>query len=155
MMEFTNLVTDEARLPSPDGKANGGQGGTLPIDLLQTFLLVLAPFAPHVTEELWSRCNVSIIRDLKHEPVQDYLSIHQQRWPTYDQKYLVEDTVTVVVQVNGKLRDSLQIDIESASIQEKVEAISKSSEKVKKYLDGVNIRKIIFVPGRIINFVVG
>lgn len=141
MMEFTNLVTDE--------------GGTLPIDLLQTFLLVLAPFAPHVTEELWSRCNTSKVHDPESKSGQTNWSIHQQHWPSYDKKYLTEDAVMMVVQVNGKLRDSVQIDVESASIQEKVEAISKSSEKVQKYLDGVNVRKIIFVPGRIINFVVG
>ncbi len=137
MMEFTNLVADE--------------NGTLSPELLKTFLLVLAPYAPHLTEELWSRLKAA---DSRREASGQLWSIHQQAWPGYDKHYLVEDTVTVVIQVNGKLRDSMQIDIESVSSQEKVEAKARLSEKVQKFLGESKIRKVIFVRGKVINFVI-
>jgi len=127
MMEFTNVVAEG--------------NSSLSSELLKTFLLVLAPYAPHLAEELWEKAGGAF-------------SIHQQPWPAYDEKYLVEDTVTVIIQINGKLRDSIQIDTESASVQEKIEAKAKSSEKVQKYLKGINVRKIIFVPKKLLNFVI-
>lgn len=127
MMEFTNLVADS--------------GGALSKELLQKFLLILAPFAPHLTEELWSKAGGKF-------------SIHHQPWPAYDPAFLVDDRVTIVVQVNGKLRDSIQIDRVSAGNQKKVEAIARASEKVKKFLNTGKAKKVIFVPGRLINFVV-
>ncbi|MEK7532880.1 MAG: leucine--tRNA ligase [Patescibacteria group bacterium] len=126
-MEFTNLVADE--------------GGSLTIPMLKAFLLILAPYAPHLTEELWSRLGGKF-------------SIHHQPWPTYDPAKLVEETIPVVIQVNGKLRDTLQIDVESASNQEKIEATARSSEKVQKFIKDQTVRKVIFVPARLINFVI-
>ncbi len=141
MMEFTNLVADGS--------------GTLSLALLRTFLLVLAPYAPHLTEELWSRCMSAEHQDASKEARDDVKwSVHQQAWPTFDAAYLVEDTVTVVIQVNGKLRDAVEIDIESAGVQKKVEAIARASEKVQKFLNGAEIRKTIFVPKKLVNFVV-
>lgn len=127
MMEFTNCVADN--------------NGTLPLPMLKDFLVILAPFAPYLTEELWERAGGTF-------------SIHKQVWPKYDEKYLTEQSVPVVIQVNGKLRDTVYIDIESASNQEKVEAISLTSEKAQKFLGGEKPRKIIFVPGKLINYVV-
>lgn len=137
MMEFTNLVADE--------------GGTLPLSMLKTFLLILAPYAPHITEELWHRC---IAVSTEDPAPGDRWSVHQQLWPSYEPKMLVEETISVIVQVNGKLRDTIEVDIESASNQKKIEAIAQDSEKVKKFIGGQNLRKIIFVPGKLINFVV-
>lgn len=137
MMEFTNLVSDH--------------GGTLPVFLLKMFVLVLAPYAPHLAEELWERC-------LAHDQVGNQpgagMSVHHQLWPEFDAKYLVENQVSMAVQVNGRLRDTIQIDIESSSNQKKIEANAQSSENVRKYIEGKEIRKIIFVPGKLINFVV-
>ncbi|HLD24504.1 MAG TPA: leucine--tRNA ligase [Patescibacteria group bacterium] len=133
MMEFTNLIAEQGSPPA--------QAGALPKELLRKFLLILAPYAPHLAEELWSR-------------VGGEFSIHHQPWPVFDPALLIEDRVTVVVQVNGKLRDSIEIDRVNASRQEKVEAISKSSEKVQKFLGNTPVRKIIFVSGKLINFVV-
>ncbi len=136
MMEFTNLVSDE--------------GGTLPITMLKDFLLILAPYAPHLTEELWSRLNAE---DPRRNAPGERWSIHHQSWPSYDPKYLLEDTISVVVQVNGKFRDTIEIDTENASSQEKIEAKARSSEKVQKFLKGARFKKIIFVPKKLMNFV--
>ncbi len=171
MMEFTNLVSDEARLqaterpPVTRGEAlragsDDGQGGSLPISMLKEFLLILAPYAPHLTEELWQRCtnyDLGLTNKNNHKSYfinrKSFESIHQQSWPLYDPALLVEKAITVVVQVNGKLRDTLEIDIVSASNKEKVEANARSSEKVKKCIAGQSIRRIIFVPAQLINFV--
>jgi len=137
MMELTNLIADE--------------GGTLPSSMLKTFLLILAPYAPHITEELWYRSVTAVAGSPASE---DRWSVHQQLWPSYEPNMLVEETISIIVQVNGKLRDTVAVDIESASNQKKIEAIVQSSEKVKKFLGEQNPRKIIFVPGKLINFVI-
>lgn len=136
MMEFTNLVNDH--------------GGTLPVPLLKMFLLILAPYAPHLAEELWSRAEAVEHGDAKGNA---FRSIHQQSWPVFDPQYLTEESITVVVQVNGKTKGSIVIDTESASFQEKIEAAVRDSAKMRKYIEAGDIRKIIFVPGRLINFV--
>ncbi len=136
MMEFTNVVYDH--------------GGTLPLSLLQMFVLILAPFAPHLSEELWQRLIMASNAQNKGKTAS---SVHRQLWPTYDASMLVEGVVPMIIQVNGKLRDTLSIDVDSASNQEKVEANARTSENVRKYIDGKTIRKIIFVPGKLINFV--
>lgn len=137
MMEFTNMVSDE--------------GGTLSLPMLKTFLLILAPYAPYITEELWSRCQ---IKEGKTGSTSKLWSVHAQVWPVYDPTKLVEETIPVIVQVNGKLRDTLYIDTESASNKEKIEAKARGSEKVKKYLDEAKVRKIIVIPSKLINFVI-
>ena len=80
-------------------------------------------------------------------------SIHTQPWPTYDPKYLVEDEVTIVVQVNGKVRDSFQVQSAKCKVQSFIKEEARRREKVKKYLDGKSVRKVIYVEGKIINFV--
>jgi leucyl-tRNA synthetase len=106
---------------------------------LETLLQLLAPFAPHMAEELWSQ--------LGHEE-----SIHTVQWPAYDEKLLVQDTATLVIQVNGKLRGQIEV---SANVDEvtAVEA-AKSHDKVAGYLKDATIRKTIYVPGKLVNFVV-
>ena len=102
-------------------------------------LLMLAPGAPHITEELWQQTG--------HE-----YSIHNQTWPEWDESLAKDEEVTLVVQVNGKLRDRITV---SASITE-AEAKEKamSSEKVKTYLEGKTVIKEVYVPGKLLNIVV-
>jgi leucyl-tRNA synthetase len=102
-------------------------------------LQLLAPFTPHITEELWTQMGQEG-------------SVHTSEWPTYDEKYLVSDTVTIVVQVNGKLRGQLELpaDAEESTV---VEA-AKADQKVRSWLEGKEIRKSIYVPGKLVNFVV-
>ncbi|HMH31185.1 MAG TPA: class I tRNA ligase family protein, partial [Methylomirabilota bacterium] len=102
-------------------------------------LQLIAPFAPHIAEELWSELG------------QDG-SIHISEWPAYDEKYLVEDTVTIAVQVNGKLRGEVQVAADAGEAT--VVKAAQEHEKAATYLDGQTIRKTIYVPGKIVNFVI-
>ncbi len=106
----------------------------------ETFIKLLSPFAPHVTQELW------------HLLSSTASYIFMQDWPLYQDKYLTEEKVNIAVQVNGKLRDTIQVKLEQLGDKEFVENLAKDSEKVKKYLESV--KKVIYVEGRIINFVV-
>ncbi len=108
-------------------------------EAVKTLLLLLAPTAPHFTEELWQRTG--------HK-----YSIHNQRWPQWDEELAKDEEITLVVQVNGKLRDRFSV---SASITEaEIERMAMESEKVKAHLEGKKILKRIYVPGRLMNFVV-
>jgi len=112
-------------------------------------LLLLAPFAPHMTEEIWQSL---LSTDNKNND--SFSSIHQQNFPVYEQTYLVEDEVSIIVQVNGKMRDQLQITNYELRMKEKVEDKARELEKVKKYIENKGIKKIIYVEGKVINFVI-
>lgn len=104
----------------------------------ETFLILLAPFAPHVTEELWAT--------LGHTD-----SIHKQTWPQFDPTQVLEESVTVVVQVLGKMRGS--VEIAAGSTEEIVKTQALKDANVAKYLEGKEVIKVIFVKDRLINFV--
>lgn len=106
---------------------------------LTSFARLLAPFAPHIAEELW--------HDLGGET-----SVHTTEWPAWDEKYLVSDTMKIVVQVNGKVR--VTIEVASDASKEQVMEAAKANEKVATYLDGNSIKKSIYVPKKLVNFVV-
>ena len=105
---------------------------------------LLAPFAPHAAEELW------------HEvrgPAAAELLLADQPWPTFDPALVAADTVTIAVQVNGKLRGEVRAAAEAGEAE--VRALAEALEKVKGYLAGKAVRKVVFVPKRLMNFVVG
>jgi leucyl-tRNA synthetase len=107
-------------------------------EAIDHLLLLLSPIAPHITEELWER---------RGKPY----SIHQQPWPSWDKQIAKEETVTLVVQVNGRVRDKILV---SAGNDEKeLKEIALASEKVKKWLEGNAPRKVIVVRGRLVNIV--
>ena len=108
-------------------------------ECVEKFLLVLAPIAPHLSEEMWERTG------------RPY-SIHQQSFPSWDDDLAAEDTVTLVVQVNGKVRDRLEVpvDIEEEAAQE----LALASPRIRSYTEGKAISKAIYVPGRLVNLVV-
>lgn len=106
---------------------------------LENLLLLLAPFAPHMTEELW--------RDLGKEE-----SIHRQSWPVYQEEYTVEDKVTVVIQVNGKVRGKIEVIADLA--KEEMESAALAEEKIAAAVAGKNIVKVIVVPNKLVNIVV-
>jgi leucyl-tRNA synthetase len=103
----------------------------------RTFLKLLAPFAPHMAEDLWAS------RGEKR-------SIHISPWPQYDDVHLHDDMVTMVIQVNGKVRAHMQV---SASISEE-EAKTEGEKLIAKWLEGKNVTKMVFVRSRLVNFVV-
>lgn len=107
----------------------------------KTFLKLLAPFAPHITEELWAQ-------------VGGKYSIHQQSFPEFDSKYLQTQQVQVVVQVNGKLRDTLLIDKDIVRNREDVEKLATEADNAKRFLEGKTVKRIVHVEGKLINFVI-
>lgn len=105
----------------------------------KTLLKLLAPFAPHVTEEIW--------RDLGHEE-----SIHTSDWPKWEEKNLLRDEVTYAVQVNGKVRGEIRV---SKDLEEKeIEKLAQAEPDVAKWLTGKSVKKIIVVPKKIVNIVI-
>ncbi|MCY3965165.1 MAG: leucine--tRNA ligase [Acidobacteria bacterium] len=112
---------------------------TVPRQTLMTFLKVLSPFAPHLAEELWSRLGA------------EGLICHQD-WPAYDPALVVDETINVVVQVMGKKRDVLQVD--AGADRATLEELALGSEKARRFMDGKEPRKVIVVPGRLVNIVV-
>jgi len=126
LMELTNVISDK-----------GADKETL-----KTLCLLLAPFAPHLSEEIWV--------EILGQP----FSVHKANWPKYDDSLIVSDTVTIVIQINGKLRSQLVISSKQSNIQGDVETLSKKDENVAKWLKGHDIKKVIFVPGKLINFVI-
>ncbi len=105
---------------------------------IQSYLQLLAPFAPHITEELWSQ--------LGHET-----SIHTSEWPTHDEQYLIADTITIALQVNGKLRG--QITVATGANKDDILAQAKADAKVVAHLEGKSVKKEIYVPGKLVNLV--
>jgi leucyl-tRNA synthetase len=122
MMVFTNEMTKLDRRPKA---------------LLESFVLLLAPFAPHISEELWERFG--------HVP-----SIAQQSWPTYDPDLVVSDRMTIPIQVNGKLRGKIEVDVGAS--RQKIEAAA--WEQVQEWVLGKLLKKVIYVENKLINFVV-
>jgi len=105
----------------------------------EIFLTLLSPFAPHIADELWER-------------IGNTESIFLSEWPEADPALLVADIVTIVVQVNGKVRDSFEVPADISEDELKAKALA--SEKVKSYLDGKEPKRVIVVPGKLVNIVV-
>ncbi len=122
------------------------QAEQLPARELATFLHLLNPFAPHISEELFSQLGARF---------PNYASglLAHQPWPDHDESYLVEDEIQLVIQVNGKVRDRILVSAEAT--EEDLKALALESEKVKQFADGKTVRKVIVVPGKLINIVVG
>ena len=106
---------------------------------LESLLQILAPFAPHITEELW--------HELGHTD-----TIHVNHWPKWDEKYLKSDTITIIVQVNGKLRSKLKLPVDTD--RQGVEEAALADENVQKFTNNKPPKKMVYVPGKLVNIVV-
>jgi len=124
MMIFTNAMQDKEMLNK---------------QCMAEFLKILAPFAPHLAEELW-------------ENLGNKTSIHLEKWPQYDEKYLVENTMTIVFSINGKPRDTVQVAKDTT--KDVLEKMAMENEKIKRNIEGKKIVKVIVVPNKMINIVV-
>ncbi|MGI6576068.1 MAG: leucine--tRNA ligase [bacterium] len=122
-----------------DQTAVADQNRELVREAVETTVLLLAPFAPHLTEELWHRLGYSD-------------TIHRHEWPSYDRDSLQQETVNVVIQINGKLRDRLQVPVDIA--QGELEKQALALPRIVELTTGKQIVKIIHVPGRLVNIVV-
>ncbi len=124
MMEFTNFFTrSESR----------------PISAMKPFLILLSPYAPHLCEELWSHLGESD-------------SIAAQTWPSWDEAALVESSIEVPIQINGKVKTKIRVAADAS--KETIAETALADDKVKTMLDGKTIVKQIVVPGRLVNLVV-
>ena len=124
MMEFTNAMTaSEVR----------------PRSVMEPFVLLLSPFAPHIAEELWEL--------LGHGETLAY-----RAWPTYDEAHLIENEIEIPVQINGKVRARIKIPAEGD--QATMQQLAETDEQVQHHLEGKQVIKVIAVPGRMVNFVV-
>jgi leucyl-tRNA synthetase len=118
---------------------------TIPLTAIREFLVLLNPFAPHISSELWQK--------LTEKFADSRADVTQQSWPVYDERLLVEDEVEVVIQINGKLRDRVKMPI--AATDEELKAIALSNPKVQERIVGKAVRKVIVVPKKLVNIVVG
>jgi leucyl-tRNA synthetase len=116
-----------------------------PREVLQQFLILLQPFAPHLAEELFAK--VEATSGTKHPP------LAYCPWPSFDPALLVESTIEIPVQVNGKLRDRITVPAEITDSELETRALA--SDKLKPFLEGKTVKKIIIVPKRLVNIVVG
>lgn len=110
-------------------------------EAVETLIKLLAPFAPHMAEELWV------------EVLGNKFSVHTSEWPKYDAELAKESQNVIVVQVNGRLRQQLTIDNQQLTNKEEIEKLAKKDPKVAKWLEGKNILKTIYIPRKLINFV--
>ncbi len=131
MMEFSNELRE--------WKQTGLVNHPIWQECILTFVKLLAPFTPHIAEELWARLG------------QPY-SVHTQAWPEWDPELAKEETFELVVQVNGRVRDRIQAPVDIT--EEQARELALRSEKVQRFLDGKKPKRIIYVPGRLINIVV-
>ena len=122
MMEFVNLAEKEG----------------VAVEDFRTFLIVLSPFAPHIAEALW--------KELDGEEL-----VVTRQWPSYDSELLEEDTVQIIVQVNGRVRDQLAMPRDTS--EDHVRAAAERSERVQKWLGGKKVTNVVFVKDRLVNFV--
>src|SRR5207248_1399581 len=111
-------------------------------DAVETLLLLLAPMAPHTTEELWQE---------RRAGAGAFTSVHQQPWPTFDPALTVDDIIIVVVQVNGKVRDKLEVAPDIA--EDEVRRLALASVKVQAAMEGRPLKKFIYVKGRLASVV--
>jgi leucyl-tRNA synthetase len=116
---------------------------TKSVSALRTLLLLLNPFAPHLTSELWQTLAEKF-------PGADG-EITAQRWPKYDEALLIEDEIEIVLQVNGKLRDKITVALEATNAE--IEAAAVANQKVQNAVGGQAIRKVVVVPKKLVNVV--
>ena len=117
---------------------------TKPLSVLKPFLQLLAPFAPHIAEELWARLHATF--------GQAATSLAYAPWPKFDPALLVESEMEIPVQVNGKFRDTIKVAVDADNAT--IEAAAKASEKVQPFIAGKTIKKVIIVPKRMVNLIV-
>ena len=118
---------------------NAYKADSLPLEYVEGLVKLLSPVVPHITEELWSK--------LGHVG-----SIAYAKWPTYDESKLVEDVVEIVIQINGKVRQHLQVSKDAS--REELQALALNDERIKQELVDKEVKKVIAVPGKLVSIVV-
>ncbi|HZO87236.1 MAG TPA: leucine--tRNA ligase [Chthonomonadaceae bacterium] len=138
LMKFTNDLSQFRN--ALGSKAPTDTQATLLSEVLETLTLLLSPITPHLADEFWERLGKEGFT-------------YKQPWPQYNPEIAAEEAITIVVQVNGKLRDRLVVAAETPTAE--VERLALESEKVRAELNGKQVRKVIAVPGKLVNVVIG
>jgi leucyl-tRNA synthetase len=117
------------------------QAGALVVSrqAIETLIVILSPFTPHAAEELWGLTGKTT-------------SILKQAWPVFDPQLIVEDAMQIVIQVNGKLRDQITVPVDAN--EDEIKSKAQGAEKVVQHIQGKTIKKIIYVPKKLVNIVV-
>ena len=141
-VEFNTIISTLMELLNNmvDAKRNGAGHSPEWREILEIYLLMMAPAVPHIAEELWT------------EQLGNEYSVHNQNWPEADSELMAVEEITLIVQVNGKLRDRIVVPVDIS--KEEAEKIALASPEAEPYLEGKEIRKVIVVPGRLVNIVV-
>ena len=138
--EFNTIVSGLMELSNylQEARAQGAAAAPVWKEVTSIYLRMLAPICPHISEELWQRLGLPY-------------SIHTQSWPKLDEQATEEDEITIVLQVNGKLRDKLMVPVDIT--EDKIKELALANTTVQKYLEGAAPRKVIYVPGKLVNIV--
>jgi leucyl-tRNA synthetase len=139
-LQFNTAVSELMKLSNAMGEHLADACDPVALEALRTLLLLLAPFAPHLAEELWSRLEGSASG-----------SVHRQSWPVADPVALVRDTVPLVIQVKGKVRGNL--DVPADADKATLEKLALESDIAAKWLEGKAPSRVIVVPGKLVNLV--
>lgn len=139
-MSFNTAIAAQMELVNElyKSKTNGMKGESWQFTL-NALIQLMAPFAPHIAEELWQQ--------MGHETL-----VHMTQWPAWDDNLLVEDTMNIVLQVNGKVR--AEISVASGASREDIESQALANERVQEFTQGKEPKRVIYVPGRLVNIVV-
>jgi leucyl-tRNA synthetase len=117
---------------------------TIPLSAMRAFLILLNPFAPHISSELWERLTAAF-GDTRGD-------VSQQSWPAYDERLLIEDEIEIVIQINGKLRD--RVKMPTVTTEEELKRVALSNSKVQERIAGKAVRNVIVVRKKLVNIVV-
>ncbi|MFZ5932778.1 MAG: class I tRNA ligase family protein, partial [Patescibacteria group bacterium] len=138
LMEFVNLLEEKAQ-----GKIK--RGGKIRCaewdEALKSLALMLAPLAPHLAEEVWV------------EVLGQKFSIHTHPWPKFNPLIAKEEEIELVIQINGKLRGTLSVGKDESLVRGEMEKLARKEPNIAKWLKGREVKKVVFVPGKLINFV--
>ncbi len=139
--EFNTIVSSLMELMNEMYKAHQNGAGNSPVwnEVLEIYTLMLAPICPHIAEELWAKLG---------KPY----SVHTQSWPIVDEEAATEEVTTLIIQVNGKLRDRIFVPVNISDDDARQEALA--SDAIQKVLEGKVPRQVIVVPGRLVNIVI-
>jgi leucyl-tRNA synthetase len=108
-------------------------------DVIERMVLLLAPLAPHISEELW--------RGLGYEN-----SVHEQKWPQFDPNMIKDEKINLIIQINGKVRDKIEIDVDAS--ENEIKELALNQDKIKNWIKDGKVKKVIFIPNQVINFVI-
>ena len=144
--QFNTAVSELMKLSNAMGSGLAESSDVFACEALRNLVILLAPFAPHLAEELWLKLGGRTSADALHSS-----SVHRQRWPQSDASALVRDTVPLVIQIKGKVRGSL--DVPADADKATLEQLALTSEIAAKWLEGKAPSRVIVVPGKLVNLV--